>query len=233
MWLYDINNDIYTNSPQKRRIFVVTNENPDVQICRRAPKEIYTIAEEYHDTQGLHRIHCDNYVFWTYQDALLFILELAVELNTSRQNKLMRGLESIATNVTKQATKKIKQVGKKEKQSFEEEQDPETTQTSFESGKKSVYLFYLDNGTVKIGISKNVLKRRQTISQSSGLNINIWYQTQPMPESQALDIESRCHEHFSSYRSKGEFFRISLREASKYLQEIVQTPLKYFKRKQQ
>ena len=85
-----------------------------------------------------------------------------------------------------------------------------------------VYALELSNGTVKIGIAQNVSKRANTVSHSSGLHIFDVYHTKPAVN--ARQVELACHKSFDNFRTKGEFFKISFKDAcaeiNKHLSEI-------------
>ncbi len=86
-----------------------------------------------------------------------------------------------------------------------------------ESDLRCVYAFELENGTVKIGYTKNIRRRMQTISSSSGLEITNSYATGFVDSEIAYEIEQACHETFDEYRVKGEFFKISFEDACEEL----------------
>ena len=77
--------------------------------------------------------------------------------------------------------------------------------------KAHVYALEMDNGTVKIGVAKDVNKRANTVSHSSGLKVWDIYQTEPVAN--AHSIETACHKHFEKFRIHGEFFKISFADA--------------------
>lgn len=74
--------------------------------------------------------------------------------------------------------------------------------------RKHVYIFSLENDTVKIGVSNDVNRRRRKVMNSSGLEIGLWCYTEAFPEEKAFWIESALHRIFTAYRTKGEFFKI-------------------------
>ncbi len=82
-----------------------------------------------------------------------------------------------------------------------------------ESDLKCVYAFEMENGTVKIGYTKDIRRRMQTIISSSGLDIVNVYATDFVDSEVAYTIEQACHETFEDYRIRGEFFKISFAEA--------------------
>ncbi len=86
-------------------------------------------------------------------------------------------------------------------------------ETKFLPDLKCVYAFEMSNDTVKIGYTKNIRQRMQTISSGSGLEILNGYATEFVDSEIAYQIEQACHETFDAYRVKGEFFRISFKEA--------------------
>ena len=82
-----------------------------------------------------------------------------------------------------------------------------------ESDLKCVYAFEMENGTAKIGYTKNIRRRMQTITSNSGLDIVNVYATDFVDSEIAYTIEQACHETFEDYRVRGEFFKISFAEA--------------------
>ena len=90
---------------------------------------------------------------------------------------------------------------------------------------KYVYVFQLDNETVKIGISNNIQRRTRAVSGHSGLDILQWACTEKLSATDARQIESDCHKHFANRRTRGEFFNITFDEACVYLQTKVNLPL--------
>lgn len=85
---------------------------------------------------------------------------------------------------------------------------------------KSVYVFEMDNDTVKIGYTKNIRQRMQTISSSSGLAITNGYSTEFVDSEIAYLIEQTCHEIFDDRRVRGEFFKVPFAEAVEVLQKL-------------
>ena len=88
-----------------------------------------------------------------------------------------------------------------------------------------VYMCQLDNDTVKIGISKNVIQRSSAIEGHSGLKVLRWTCTEGLPAREARQIESDCHSHFGKSRTHREFFAVTFDEACVYLQSRVALPL--------
>ena len=90
---------------------------------------------------------------------------------------------------------------------------------------KCVYIFQLGNETVKIGITNNLQRRIRAVSGHSGLDILRWAYTDILSSTDARQIESDCHKHFSSRRTRYEFFNITFDEACVYLQTKFKSPL--------
>ena len=90
---------------------------------------------------------------------------------------------------------------------------------------KRVYVFQLDNETVKIGISNNIQRRIRAVCGHSGLIILFWACTEKLSAKGARQIESDCHKHFANRRTRGEFFNITFDEACVYLQSNLKSPL--------
>ena len=90
---------------------------------------------------------------------------------------------------------------------------------------KCVYILEMDNGTVKIGCTKNFKQRMKAISTGSGLNIVNWCHSQNFDSRDAYAFEHMCHEAFQVNRIKGEFFDIdfgsAVVELAKYTDQFV------------
>lgn len=69
---------------------------------------------------------------------------------------------------------------------------------------KSVYVMKTDNGTIKIGISKDVSKRAKALNCLYPFNIIDFYKTKPC--SNAFEIEKIMHTKFSKEKYFGEWF---------------------------
>ena len=83
-----------------------------------------------------------------------------------------------------------------------------------------VYVFELDNNTVKIGISENIRRRIKEI-QGGGNNVLRFAVSQRgFKKSEARSIESACHRYFKNCRKpkQHEYFYVSYDEANEYLQ---------------
>lgn len=100
---------------------------------------------------------------------------------------------------------------------------------------RCVYAVEISNKTVKIGYTGNIRRRMQTISSSSGMEIINSYATEFVDSEIAYSIEQACHETFSKYRLKGEFFRISFADActelDKYADKIAEKNRMLFEEK--
>lgn len=238
MWLFDIYYDIYSRE-MNRSIFVVewekgkcdSNPNPRFK-RRRYDKPIYIVVEEWHtpESQG-DTGDWDFYTFMTYQDAAIFIAELCMKFNSPAQQRLMEAAEQLVTDITKENKKAFKKMEAdqrqkqieeqrklKEQKKIEEQRKIEEQKRIEQAHNKHVYAFDMNNGTVKIGVSNNVSKRRAAVSSSSGLEIPRWCYTETFRDYRAYGIESECHKFFAPRRTKGEFFKISYEEARDKLQ---------------
>lgn len=85
---------------------------------------------------------------------------------------------------------------------------------------KCVYVFEMENDTVKIGYTQNVRQRMNTIISSSGLEIVKAYCTDFIDSEIAYLIEQTCHATFDAWRVRGEFFRVSFEDACIGLDKI-------------
>lgn len=190
----------------------------------------------------------DYYEFATYQEACVFIADLIVRLNSPCHNALIQAAREITDEIINlfpnklqrlvdelyahEAERRQKQERERQRQQRAEverrqQQERElqkikakkATQTH-DPDKKSVYVFDMGNGTVKIGVSANVKQRATTIENSSGLTITRRCHTEQMPTRLSLQIEENCHKHFAEHRMKGEFFKITYEDAYTYLLTI-------------
>ena len=83
-----------------------------------------------------------------------------------------------------------------------------------------VYVLLMENGTVKIGRSKNFEQRKATISTSSGMIVKKWWRTKKCTRLEAAKIEAGSHKHFKANRIKGEFFNVDFDEACAYVKKL-------------
>ncbi|MBR0103013.1 MAG: GIY-YIG nuclease family protein [Selenomonadaceae bacterium] len=79
--------------------------------------------------------------------------------------------------------------------------------------KKCVYILEMSNGKVKIGCTKNFIRRVRQIETGSGLKVTNWCHTSYINSSRAYAIESYCHRVFNEHRILGEFFDITFEDA--------------------
>lgn len=99
----------------------------------------------------------------------------------------------------------------KEGQKTEKEED-------FPSDWKSIYIMKSDGGEIKIGISKNVKKRKKSIENSGMIRIINVYKT--IPCSNPYEIERLMHKHFENFRICGEWFSCDMGAAISVLEKI-------------
>lgn len=99
----------------------------------------------------------------------------------------------------------------KEEQKTEKEED-------FSSDWKSIYIMKSDGGEIKIGISKNVKKRKKSIENSGMIRIINVYKT--IPCSNPYEIERLMHKHFENFRICGEWFLCDMGAAIYVLEKI-------------
>ena len=82
----------------------------------------------------------------------------------------------------------------------------------------------MDDGTVKIGIARDVSQRIKTIQRENGTQVLKQYSSKVIDEKLATEIESKCHAAFEDKRAHGEYFNISFEEGcaelNKYSAEI-------------
>ncbi len=83
---------------------------------------------------------------------------------------------------------------------------------------KHVYVLLSENGNVKIGVSKNVMKRIKAIEGASGYKICDFFITEKC--SNAYEIENELHKTFSGKKLYGEWFYIDFKKAIKETREV-------------
>lgn len=82
---------------------------------------------------------------------------------------------------------------------------------------KCVYAIHFDDGSVKIGVSKEPKKRINTLSHASGKRVvESWFSD---PLENAFDVEHKVHKRFYEKRLEGEYFRISYADALEAIAE--------------
>ena len=78
---------------------------------------------------------------------------------------------------------------------------------------KCVYVLEMENGAVKIGMTKNFLQRARQIMAESGLQVKNWCHSEYLPAEIARDIENACHEQFEGCKVGNEFFETDFNSA--------------------
>lgn len=76
-----------------------------------------------------------------------------------------------------------------------------------------VYAFEMSDGTVKIGVTKNLEQRIKDVASNFYLDVLRVYHTDYAPRMFMYTIENRCHGRFSDFRVRGEFFAIPFEDA--------------------
>lgn len=130
-------------------------------------------------------------------------------LSDSTMQKVDEALRiSLALNKEEREVGNLKE---KEGQKTEKEED-------FPSDWKSIYIMESDGGEIKIGISKNVKKRKKSIENSGMIRIINAYKT--IPCSNPYEIERLMHKHFENFRICGEWFLCDMGAAIYVLEKI-------------
>lgn len=99
-----------------------------------------------------------------------------------------------------------------------EERSEEEMKNDIPNHWKSIYIMQSEYGDVKIGISKNVDKRKRTIESNRMAKITNCYKTKPC--SNAHEIENAIHRFFSSKRIYGEWFSCDMGTAIRKLDNL-------------
>lgn len=218
MWHIDICGEGY-NPDLKRRLRVREGYYP---LMKGKSLEIYTVVEEWFTPASIGNTSDFYYfTFSTKLEACTFIGELVMKFNSPWQQVLFRAAEKLFAVSLNAACDEIdkdrRERGKKQQRGIVGKLTPTKTVPSSPSA-KHVYAFDMGNGTVKIGVSIDVGRRRQDISNSSGMEIARWCYTEAVRDFIAYKNESECHAFFAPYRTRGEFFRIPFAEAHAKLQ---------------
>lgn len=101
----------------------------------------------------------------------------------------------------------------------ETQTDREKKQQDNNDSWRHVYVFSMNNGTIKIGVSNNILKRAREIRGGSGLEIlKICYTVKKYEKATA--IEAIMHKLFWSEHTLGEYFTTDFHAASDALLEF-------------
>lgn len=174
--------------------------------------------------------------FENYDDAMFFLTVLGAILQAPDDNTLCKKISPLFmeylsrkhTEMQKLLLQEQEEIRRKQEQRFLAEASKKANDLS--RGATKIYVFQLNNGTIKIGISRDINRRIQTIQGNSGLTITQYAITSdPLTSYEARRIEAICHNHFYETRTRGEFFRISFDEACAYLQTEVKSPLVFSK----
>lgn len=177
-------------------------------------------------------------VFDSYEEAETFLIMLTELLNTAGENETCAVISRYICKKLIQADpegiqrlieeEKVYQQALKEKRIREYENAKRLARLKKRNAKGTaahVYIFSFDDRFCKIGISNNIETRRKTKMNETGRAIQQWAYSEIFPRGDAEAIESRCHEHFAAFRTRGEFFTISFDEACVFLQSQVAKPL--------
>lgn len=93
---------------------------------------------------------------------------------------------------------------------------------------KHVYVLDMDNELVKIGVSDDVNRRISEVQNSSGFSVRRNHKTKLMPNAAALALERDLHDYFSAYRTHGEFFKLTFKDACNELDKReLTTPINF------
>lgn len=115
----------------------------------------------------------------------------------------------------------------KEEREVEKMAEEENTLENKEvpSNWKSVYIMQSDSGQIKIGISKNVKKRKKSLENSGFMKITNYYKTRPC--SNPFEIERAMHKHFEKFRLRGEWFSCEAGDAITVLDNVFSEMAKF------
>lgn len=174
-------------------------------------------------------------------EAELFMLQLVDLLNSGEKDPVCPAATQFIRDVLEQAPVEQMRM-EEERQAAERAQREEAERRRKEAEQQAaiarakreeamrdgvhVYIFELDNGTVKIGISNNIMRRVKEV-QGAVKVTKIAYSRASFKEWQAREIERDCHNHFRDKRKMNEYFYVTFNEAKTYLQNITDVLIHY------
>ena len=170
-------------------------------------------------------------------EAELFLIQLVDLLNSGEKDPVCPAATQFVRDVLEQAPveqmrmEEERQAAERAKREEAERRRKEAEQQAVIARAKReeamrdgvhVYIFQLDNGTVKIGISNNIMRRVKQVEGAVKVT-KIAYSRAGFKEWQAREIERDCHNHFRDKRKMNEYFFVPFDEAKEYLQTL--TPI--------
>ena len=173
---------------------------------------------DFVDHAGLGRIAVETKMkpvvpFDSCGEAELFLIQLVDLLNSGEKDPVCPAATQFVRDVLEQAPV--------EQMLIEQERQAAKRKAEMRNG-VHIYIFQLDNGTIKIGISNNIMRRVKQIEGAVKVT-KIAYSRAGFKEWQAREIERDCHNHFRDKRKMNEYFFVPFDEAKEYLQNI--TPI--------
>lgn len=78
---------------------------------------------------------------------------------------------------------------------------------------RMVYVIGFEDGVIKIGISKNPMRRMKSIELQSGRHVSEYRFSNALPKMKALEIEALMKKVLEPYHLNGEFYKISYKKA--------------------
>lgn len=169
------------------------------------------------------------------KSAMFFLTVLGAILDAPDDDTLCKKISPIFMEYLSQKRAEMEKLLLQEQEEIRREQERRLLEEARKKeedllrGVTKVYVLQLNNGTIKIGISRNIRKRIQTIQGNSGLKITQYaYTKDPLTSYEARRIEAICHNHFCQKRTIGEFFNAAFDEACAYLRTEVKSPLAFF-----
>lgn len=84
-------------------------------------------------------------------------------------------------------------------------------------GDRCVYSFLADDGTVKVGVSEDVERRKKEVQGIFGKTVVRVFKTEPMNSELAFRIEKNVHEILEEFSIGREWFNCSFEDSVKYI----------------
>ena len=226
MWFLDISGRAF-NDRLRRRFYI----DKTCYYCHNAKnrlrsQEWYVVRESWStlDSRG-DTDDFDYYAFSNDLDTRVFIADLVMKLNTPAQRRILHAAFTSLSYMRRapdvhQKIRQQKLEGRQMKQRQEQTERRQAQEERLRRQTKCVYVSLLSIGTVKIGVSNNVVRRIQEISHASGLQVVKYCYTKPLPVDLAFSVELICHNHFHESRMEGEFFQIEYETVCNFLKSV-------------
>lgn len=240
-WLYAYDAEGYAQQSDRAAHSLFIKRIPELErfgnffLCESYPSdytEVDGLGILVHERKDLNVVPFDSY-----DEAQLFLAQLVDLLNSGEKDPVCPAATQFVRDVLEQAPveqmrmEEERQAAERAKREEAERRRKEAEQQAAIARAKReeamrdgvhVYIFQLDNDTVKIGISNNIMRRVKEVEGAVKVT-KIAYSRAGFKEWQAREIERDCHNHFRDKRKMNEYFFAPFDEAKEYLQTL--TPI--------